>query len=170
MRTWIKIGVASLAFVPMVLYFLSAALTNAGFLPENIGHYVLIGCAVCDFPAFLIIAGFQNVHLIKHHEILYLLGFMLVWSSLVAYFFWQMAREFLGENEPEYETNPEHAKYDWVGFRVRFVCGFVIGFLGGWRVVRYSTSVPVLLTAMTVVGLLVGLGFGLYRPNFWSRP
>lgn len=170
MRTWIKIGAAGLAFVPMALYFLSAWLTSGGYLPSSIGRYIATGCGLAELPAFSLLKLVKTYHLGNFAEMVFFVVSMLLWSFFLAWVFWQIAKEFLGENEPEFDTNPERARYDWVGFRVRFVCGFVIGFLSGWRFVSRTTSVPVMLVAMTIVGFLVGLGFGLYRPNFWSRP
>jgi hypothetical protein len=169
MRIWIKIGAASLAFVPMVLLILSMVLPDV-YLPEKINHGVLMGSAIFNFPACLLLKLAESYHLSRTVEMAVFICSALLWSSLVAWLFWRIAREFLGEDEPEFETNPERAKFDWVGFRVRFVIGFVVGFLFGWRFVRYSTSKTVLLASMTITGLIAGLAYGLYRPNFWSRP
>ncbi|HTR43807.1 MAG TPA: hypothetical protein VMH87_19520 [Pseudomonadales bacterium] len=169
MKLWIKIGAAGLAFVPLALYFLSGFLVANGLLPENIGRVIAIGCAIFNFPAFMLVYLVESFQANRTIEFLVLLGSTFLWSSFLAWFFWQMAKEFLGENEPEFETNPERAKYDWSGFWVRFVIGFVLGFLVGWRFVRYSTSITTCLIAMTVTGLFCGLAYGLYRPNFWAR-
>jgi hypothetical protein len=170
MRTRVKIGAACLAFVPMALYYLSAWLADVGLLPESIGRFVAVSCGLFDLPAFLILSPLKSYHVNDSVVTGCLVVSMLLWSSIVGWLFWQIAKEFLGENEPEFDTNPERAKFDWVGFRVRFVCGFVIGFLSGWRLVRNTTSKATMFAAMTIVGLVVGLAFGLYRPNFWSRP
>ena len=170
MRLYIKIAVASLAFVPMAAFFLGALQIAHGILTENIIRYVQIGGWIFNLPAFGIASSIQQAfNLSKSASELCLLVCMLLWSSFMAWIFWQIVKEFLGENEPEYETNPQRAKYDWAGFRVRFFFGFILGFLFGWRFVRDTTSLSVMLAAMTIVGLLVGLVFGLYRPNFWSR-
>jgi hypothetical protein len=167
MRLWIKIGAATFAFIPM--FVLMFVLFFGGGLPESIAKPTYTVCAIFNFPALLILALLKTYHVGKPFEVLSLVVLLLLWSSFIAWFFWKIAEEFLGEGEPEFETNPEKAKFDWVGFQVRFVLGFIIGFLIGWRFVRYSTSKTMILISMIVSGLIVGLAYGLYRPNFWSR-
>jgi hypothetical protein len=169
MKFWIKLGAAGLAFVPMALYFLSAVMVADDVLPRNVSRNIAIGCGIFNFPALMVTYLVKSFQANKATQLLVLLGTALLWSSFLAWFFWQIAKEFLGENEPEFETDPQKAKYDWTGFWVRFVIGFVLGFLVGWRFVRYSTSAITCLIAMTVTGLFCGLAFGLYRPNFWAR-
>jgi len=169
MRLWIKTGAAILAFVPMALYFLSGMLVTDGILSEKVGRYIAIGSGLFNLPAFTTTAVVKSFQFSKSTQFLVLVCSMLLWSSFLAWVFWQIAKEFLGEDEPEFETNPERAKFDWIGFQVRFCIGFVVGFLFGWRFVRYSTSKATLLTAMIITGLFCGLAYGLYRPSFWSR-
>jgi hypothetical protein len=170
MRLWIKLLAGSMAFLPMALYFLVGAFF-AGRVPSNhIVHYIVVGSALFNFPAFSILALVKTYHVSKVFELLSLVGLMLLWSSIIAWVFWRIASTFLGEDEPDYETNPDGAKFDWVGFRVRFVIGFIIGFLVGWRFVLYSANMATFLITMVLTGLFVGLAFGLYRPNFWKRP
>jgi hypothetical protein len=168
MRVWIKIGAATLAVVPMLLLLPVLALGKV--FPESIAKPIYMACAIFNFPAFSIFTLIQTHHLSKTAEFLCLFFCLMAWSSFMAWVFWKIAGTFLGEDEPEYETNPERAKYDWTGFWIRFVLGFIVGFLFGWRFVRNSKSVATLLTAMIGTGLFVGLAYGLYRPNFWSRP
>jgi len=161
MRGVIKIGAAALAFIPMLLLVLLR-----GELPKPI----FIGCAIFDFPALSIFTLIKTYHLGGLPEFLYLIICLMVWSLFIAWVFWKIAGTFLGEDEPEFESNPERVKFDWSGFWVRFFFGFLIGFLIGWRFVRSSTSQSTVLTAMIITGLFVGLAYGLYRPNFWGRP
>jgi hypothetical protein len=120
MRLWIKLLAGSMAFLPMALYFLVGAFF-AGRVPSNhIVHYIVVGSALFNFPAFSILALVKTYHVSKVFELLSLVGLMLLWSSIIAWVFWRIASTFLGEDEPDYETNPDGAKFDWVGFRVRF--------------------------------------------------
>jgi hypothetical protein len=84
----------------------------------------------------------------------------------MAWVFWKIAGTFQGEDEPE----ATRGEYDWAGFRVRFFIGFIVGFLSGWRFVRYTKSMTTLLIASIVTGLLGGFIYGISRPpDFWSR-
>jgi uncharacterized membrane protein YbjE (DUF340 family) len=170
MRLWIKIGASILAFVPMLVLLLILAFWKSGLLPGSIFKPIYIACAIFNFPAFGLTYSVKLAfNLSQSASMVWMIIVMVLWSSFIAWVFLKIAEEFLGENEPEFETNPERAKFDWIGFQVRFVLGFIIGFLIGWRFVRYSTSKTTVLIAMIVTGLFVGLAYGLYRPNFWSR-
>jgi hypothetical protein len=138
-------------------------------LPEFTAKPIYMACAIFDFPALSIFPLIQTYHLSKSAEFLRLGFCLLAWSAFMAWVFWKIAGTFFGEDEPEFETNPERAKFDWVGFQVRFIVGFVLGFLFGWRFVRNTTSMFTMFAAMIITGLFVGLAFGLYRPNFWGR-
>ena len=163
-RTWIKISAAGIAFIPIFL----AALVRLGIVPDTLlGTWWMI----FNFPALGLTYSVKTAfHLGQSASLVWLIFWLLSWSSFLAWVFWKIAGTFLGEDEPEFETHPESAKFDWNGFWVRFVCGFAIGFLVGWRLVRNSTGKSTVLTAMIVTGLFCGLAYGLYRPNFWSRP
>jgi hypothetical protein len=157
----LKIGAASLAYVPMLVLLFARGLG----VPVN--HPVVIGCAIFNYPALSLVRLVQTYHVSHSVEIWSGVLLMFLWSSLIAWFFWRVVGTFQGDDEP----GDRRGKYDWVGFQVRFVIGFVIGSLIGWRFVSYSTSMKTLLIASAVTGLFGGIIFGLYRPsNFWSRP
>ena len=159
-----------MAFVPMFLFFLSLILVQVKILPAGVGRQIAIVCAAINFPVILLPALEKTYHVGKATSAVLLFFAMLAWSSLLAWIFWKMAATFQGEDEPEFDTNPEKAKFDWEGFRIRFFFGFIIGFLCGFRFVKNTTSMRTVLAASIITGILGGILFGVARPpNFWSR-
>ena len=157
----LKIGVASLAYLPMLLILLSHV------LDLSVNQGVLTGCIIFNFPAMSLLRLIQGHHLGHAVEILSALLLMLSWSSLVAWMLWKIVGTFQGDDEPD----EQRGQYDWVGFQVRFFIGFVVGFLCGWRFVKNTTSMQTLLIASIITGCLGGLIYGLTSPpDFWSRP
>ncbi len=155
-----KIGGASLAYLPMLV------LLFAKVLDFPVSQAVVTGCAIFNYPALAMARLIQTFHVSHSVEALSALVLMLLWSSFVAWFFWRAVGTFQGDDEPD----DQRGRYDWAGFRVRFVIGFVIGSLVGWRFVKYTTSMKTLLIASVVTGVICGLIYGLSRPpNFWSR-
>jgi len=156
----IKIGAASLAFVPM-LVLLFAREPGA-----HVPRAVVTGCAIFNFPALSLLKLIQTYQVGGTVEALSAVALLLLWSSLVAWFFWRAVGTFQGDDEPD----DRRGQYDWTAFGLRFVIGFVIGSLVGWRFVRYTTSMKTLLIASIVTGCIGGLIFGISRPpDFWSR-
>jgi hypothetical protein len=156
----LKIGVAILAYVPMLLLLFAK-------LGAPVSEPIVTGCAIFNFPALSLLRLIQTYHPSPSLEIWSALLLMLSWSSFLAWFFWRAVGTFQGDDEPD----DQRGKFDWVGFQVRFVIGFVVGCLIGWRFVRSSTSMKTLLLASVVTGLIGGIIFGLSRPpNFWARP
>lgn len=157
------------AFLPMVFYLsIAPHHVEHGFL-SGIVRYLLAVCSCFFIPVFGLFRLTQVFQISEALRTLVLVSLMLAWSVFVAWLYIQMSKEFRGENEPEYESDPTRAKYDWVGFRVRFVCGFIVGFGAGWRLVEETNDWAEMFGAMTAVGVFMGLVFGLSRPNFWSR-
>jgi len=157
----IKIAAASLAYVPMLV------LLSNKLLGVPVSQSVVTACGIFNFPALSLQRLIQTSQVRHSVEILSALLLLLAWSSLVAWFFWKVVGTFQGDDEP----GARRGQYDWTGFQVRFVIGFVIGSLVGWRFVKYSTSMKTLLIASVVTGCFGGLLFGLSRPpDFWSRP
>ena len=169
-RFWIKAGSAALAFVPMAVFFFSAFLNSTGFLPAELGHKIVVICGMFNFPAFSLLTVVKTYHASKTVELAFLIIFMLAWSSFIAWLFWRVAGTFMGEDEPEFDTDPARAKFDWEGFRVRFFFGFIIGFLCGFRFVKNTHSMQTVVIASIISGTIGGFLLGLSRPNFWSRP
>ena len=168
MRIWIKTGAAVLAFVPMAI-LLVLIFGGSKFLPDSVEKPIYLACAIFNFPAVSILSLIATFRPTRWVYFLCVLSFLSAWSSFIAWLFWRIAETFMGEDEPEFDSNPERAKFDWAGFRIRFFFGFIIGFLLGWRLVPDSSSEATFLVAMTLTGLFVGVTYGLYRPNFWSR-
>jgi hypothetical protein len=157
----LKIGVASLAYLPMFFILLSQA------LDLSVDKGVLTGCVIFNFPAMSLLRIIQGYHLGHAVELLSGLLLMLSWSSLIAWMLWKIVGTFQGEDEPK----EQRGQYDWVGFQVRFVIGFIVGALCGWRFVENTTSMQALLIVSIITGCLGGLIYGLTRPpDFWSRP
>lgn len=151
----IKTTAAILAFVPGVLLVLN--------LLRVIPYSSMVGAAgVLDYPALGLTKLWVEFNPNRVIAIIVLLVTMLLWSALVAVVFWKLAAFFLGEDEVGGQ------KFDWIGFQVRFFCGFVIGFLIGWRIVRYSDGKTILLW-MIGSGVFLGLVFGASKPDFWAR-
>jgi hypothetical protein len=165
-RRLIKIGAASLAYIPMVVLIFTVILVHYEIFSESGAKPVLIGCGIFNFPAFSILALIETYHVGLPVLVSSAIVLMLFWSSFLAWLFWKIAGTFQGEDEPP----AANGKYDWDGFQVRFFLGFIIGFLCGWRFVKYTTSMKTLLIASVVSGLIGGLVYGLTRPpDFWSR-
>jgi hypothetical protein len=157
----LKIGVASLAYVPM------AVLLFGREFSASIPQAVVTGCSIFNFPALSLLRLVQAYHVSKTIDALSCIVFLLLWSSLIAWFLWRAVGTFQGDDEPD----DRHGQFDWTAFQLRFVVGFVIGSLVGWRFVRYTTSMRTLLTASIVTGCIGGFIFGISRPpDFWSRP
>jgi len=157
---WLKFGVASAAYLPML------ALVLAGALHLTVNNAIVTGCVIFNFPAISLIRLIQTFNLDPAIKVLSGIVLMFLWSSLVAWIFWRAVETFQGEDE----AKDQHGKYDWIGFQVRFFIGFTIGFLVGWRFVRYSTSRRTLLIASIVSGIVGGFMFGISRPpDFWTR-
>jgi hypothetical protein len=170
MKKLIKIGAAGLAFFPMFALVTAAALRHKDLLSESTADFIIKWCAIFNFPAYSVLALIKSFNVSQ--IVLFISAFflMLLWSSLVAWFFWKAAGTFQGEDEPDAEKARAGGKYDWVGFQVRFFIGFIIGFLFGWRFVKNSTSMSTLLTASIITGIIAGLLYGLSRPpDFWTR-
>src|SRR5688500_15268845 len=119
-------------------------------LGAPVSQAIVTGCAIFNFPALSLLRLIQTYHVSPSVEILSALLLMLSWSSFVAWFFWRAVGTFQGDDEPD----DQRGKFDWVGFQVRFVIGFVVGSLVGWRFVRSSTSMKTLLIASLVTGLI----------------
>jgi hypothetical protein len=165
-RFWIKIGAASLAYLPMIVYILTVVLVHSGVFSESGAKPIIMGCGIFNFPAFSILALIETFNVGWFVLASSAIILMFLWSSFLAWFFWKAAGTFQGEDEPE----ATRGKYDWVGFQVRFFIGFVVGFLVGWRFVKYTTSMKTLLIASFTTGIIGGLLYGLSRPpDFWSR-
>lgn len=157
----LKIGAASLAYVPMLVLLFA----KAPGVP--VSQAVVTGCALFNFPALSLLALIKTYHVSQSVEMWCGLLLMLLWSSFVAWLFWRAVGTLQGDDE----ADDQRGKYDWAGFQVRFVIGFVVGSLVGWRFVRDSTSIKTLLIASLVTGVIGGILFGLSRPaNFWARP
>ena len=125
-----------------------------------------------NFPALgVCYSADKNFHLKFFDQRAFLIISMLIWASFIGWVFWKIAATFLGEEELEFETHPEKAKFDWERFRIRFFFGFIIGFLCGWRFVKKTHSMQTVVVASIVAGIIGGFVFGISRPpNFWSRP
>jgi hypothetical protein len=156
MRTSIKIGVASLAFLPPVVLVLIAAYHLQIPLLKT-------GATVLEIPALLMIRLADAFCPDRNVAGILAVVATLLWSSVMAIVLWKYTGMLLNEDEPEGE------KFDWVGFRLRFFLGFIVGFLVGWRFVRYSDKQTILI-AMILSGVLGGFAFGAWRENFWQRP
>jgi hypothetical protein len=157
----LKVGAASLAYLPMLVLLFAKALGVA--IPEA----VVIGCAIFHFPAVSLLMLIRTFHLNPAVEALSALALLLLWSTFVAWFFWRAVGTLQGDDEPDCRRG----QYDWDAFFVRFAVGFVLGGLVGWRFVRYSTSMTTLVIASIVTGCVGGFFFGISRPpDFWSRP
>jgi hypothetical protein len=157
----LKMGAASLAYLPMLVLLL-AKLSGA-----PICRPVLIGCVIFNFPAISLLMLIQTYHVSWMVEALSGMALLLSWSSLIAWFFWRAVGTFQGDDEPD----ERRGQYDWAGFQVRFVIGFVIGALCGWRFVAHTMSMKTLLVASITTGCIGGFVYGLCRPpDFWSRP
>jgi hypothetical protein len=156
-----KMAGASLAYIPMLVVLLARLLIVPAENP------IVTGCVIFNLPALSLWVILQGYHVSPAVEFLSGLALLLAWSSLVAWLFWRIVGTFQGEDEAE----DQHGRFDWVGFRVRFAIGFVVGLLSGWRFVKYTTSMQTLLIASIVGGFIGGMAFGLSRPpDFWSRP
>lgn len=163
---WIKAGAAGLAFVPILVFLAVTWLQHAGVLTEATARPVLVGCIICEFPAFSILALMQSFNTEWPVLATWALVLMLMWSSFLAWFFQRLARMFLGEEEPP----ASQGKYDWSGFQVRFAVGFVLGFFFGWRFVRHTTSLLTLFIACVLTGFVGGCLYGISRPpDLWRR-
>jgi len=139
-----KIGGASLAYLPMLVLLFASALDFPG------SRAIVTGCAIFNFPALSLLRLIQTYHVSHSVEVLSGVVLMFLWSSFIAWFFWRAIGTFQGDDEPD----DRRGQYDWVGFRVRFVIGFVIGSLVGWRFVKYTTSMKTLLIASVVTGII----------------
>lgn len=156
-----KFGAASLAYLPMVVLLLVRE------FGASIPQAVVTGCAIFNFPALSVLRLVQTYHVSQTVESLSAIVLLVLWSSFVAWFFWRVAGTFQGDDEPDCQRG----QYDWAAFRIRFIIGFVIGSLVGWRFVRYTTSMKTFLIASVVTGCIGGFIFGISRPpDFWSRP
>jgi hypothetical protein len=165
-RSWIKIGAASLAYLPMIVFIITVVLVHSGVFSESGAKPIIIGCGIFNFPAFSILALIKTFNISWLVFVMSALVLMFLWSSFMAWFFWRAAGTLQGEDEPEVTRG----KYDWVAFQLRFFVGFVVGFLCGWKFVRYTTSMKTLLIASFTTGIIGGLLYGLSRPpDFWSR-
>ncbi len=169
MKTCAKIIAVVLAFVPMIFYFLIVRLQPSWDFATGLGRYFATLCKFFFFPVLGLFRLTEVFRLSQVQSSVFFIGLMLIWSAFVAWLFIQMLKEFRGENEPEYESDPARAKFDWVGFQVRFVCGCIIGLLTGWEFVRQTNSWAEMFGAMTAGGIFVGLILGFSRRNFWSR-
>jgi hypothetical protein len=162
----VKIGSASLAFIPTLVLILAFWLHGEGRLPESTTKVICIPCLIFDFPPLAIGWLIKTSNVNPLVWIPSTLAALLLWTSLLAWLFWKVAGTFHGEGEPPYMRG----KFDWIQFQVRFVCGFVIGFLVGWRFVRNTTSQKTMLIASIVGGIIGGFALGFRRPpDFWSR-
>jgi len=149
-----------LAYLPMLVLLLARK------LDFPVGQAVVTGCAIFNFPALSLLMLIHSYHVSHAVEVLSAIVVMLLWSSFMAWFFWRAVGTFQGDDGPDCQRG----QYDWVGFRIRFFIGFVVGSLVGWRLVRYTTSMKTLLIASVVTGIIGGLIYGLSRPpDFWSR-
>jgi hypothetical protein len=165
-KVLIKIGAASLAYLPMIVFIITVVLIHSGVFSESGARPILIGCGIFNFPAFSILALIETFNVSWSVLASSAILLMFLWSSFLAWFFWRAAGTLQGEDEPE----ATRGKYDWVAFQLRFFTGFVVGFLIGWRFVRYTTSMKTLLIASFTTGVIGGLLYGLSRPpDFWSR-
>ena len=165
-RFRIKIGAASLAYLPMIAFIITIVLVHSGVFSESGAKPIIIGCGIFNFPAFSILALIKTFNVSWLVFVISALVLMFLWSSFMAWFFWRAAGTLQGEDEPE----TTRGKYDWVAFQLRFFIGFVVGFLCGWRFVRYTPSLRTLLIASFTTGIIGGLLYGLSRaPDFWSR-
>jgi hypothetical protein len=154
----IKIIAALTAYVPMMVLILVPDST----LPEAIS----LPCKIIEYPALSSLSAVATFHPARLTLYLIALGLLFAWSSVLAWLAWRMAGTFQGEDEPDVTRG----QYDWAGFRVRFVIGFILGFLSGWRVVRNSQSMKTLFIASMVGGLVGGICYGAAPPpDFWSR-
>jgi hypothetical protein len=163
----IKAAAATLAYIPMVVLIVMSALQQKSIGGAALGKSLTTGCAIFNFPAFSLLALIETFHVSSSILALSAVALMFAWSSFLAWFFWRAAGTFLGEDE----APDQHGKYDWQGFQVRFVIGFVLGCLFGWRLVADTTSMKTMFTACGITGVVAGLLFGLSRPaSLWSRP
>jgi hypothetical protein len=136
-------------------------------LAVPIPQAVVDGCAIFNFPALSLFALIKTFHFSRTVELLSAMALLLAWSAFIAWFFWRAVGTFQGDDEPD----DRRGQYDWAAFRLRFVIGFGMGSLVGWRFVRFTTSMKTLLIASLVTGCIGGFIFGISRPpDFWSRP
>lgn len=155
-RHLIKVGAATVAFVPIVILLLN----YANVLKDS---PLVTGAVFFNLPALSLSMAIDTVYHPDEKTALALLLFVMVlWASLVSVVFWKFAKMFLSEGELG------GGKFDWVAFQVRFFCGFVIGFLFGWRFVKYSDGSAILI-CMTITGIIGGLILGAWHENFWRR-
>ncbi|HWF19392.1 MAG TPA: hypothetical protein VG754_08990 [Verrucomicrobiae bacterium] len=162
MRLTIKIGAAILAFIPMVLMFAAVGLSSKGLISQALGIKIFAGCGIFYFPVLSIMSAVNTFHVGKIVQLSVLLIGLFSWSLLIAWMLWKIAGTLQGEEEPR-------KKFDWIGFQVRFVCGFIVGCLSGWRFVRYTTSTKTLVVATLLTGFTFGVAFGLMRTReLWS--
>jgi len=162
----IKAAAASLAYIPMLVLIVMFVLGQKSIEGATLGKSMATGCAIFNFPAFSLLALIKTFHVSSLTLTLSAVVLMFTWSSFLAWFFWRAAGTLLGEDE----APDQHGKYDWKGFQVRLVIGFVAGCLLGWRFVAYTTSTKTMFTACGITGVVAGLLYGISRPaNFWSR-
>jgi len=113
---WIKIGAASLAFIPILMLVLAGVLYHAGIVSESVAKSAYLGCCIFNFPAAALWVLIDTFHFSP--MVRYLCGVVLVlsWSSLMAWLFWNFAARLLGEGQ----APDQRGKFNWIGFQVRF--------------------------------------------------
>ncbi|MES1180834.1 MAG: hypothetical protein ABUL66_03130, partial [Verrucomicrobiota bacterium] len=168
----LKICVASLAFLPMIVLLAVTMLRASGLLPESLARPVVNGCMFFNYPAFSILTLIKTFNVSGLVLTVSAIVLMFLWASFLAWLFWKAVGALQGEIEPEAEDGLEaiDGNEGWHGFQIRFLIGFALGALVGWRFLADTKSMKTLAIASFITGIFGGLLYGLLRPpDFWSR-
>jgi hypothetical protein len=155
-RLLLKILAGSIGFVPALVLLL----VRMSVLPVKFFGKVAM---IMLLPAAGAINTANSFQVSKHAALVTFFVTAFVWSCILAWVCWQYAKLLLGEDE--LDGRP----FDLTAWRLRFVIGFIGGFLYGWRFARNSDG-ETILEFMVITGIIVGLAFGAWRENYWSRP